>query len=192
MTADNPAPKADTLGTPQSSFRFPKVTKTLILAVFFVAAIALNIATVTVGAVFNTMSSLVGSAAALITTKNVTVRSVHKGRLAALRANKKLLSKRVRSTTARVTRRIATATARSTGSVAAESIPYAGIGMILAVTAWEVKDSCETMNDLHELNVAFNPDVANDPDHEEVCGAQVAIEGRDCHFRQECTWKGMD
>lgn len=170
MITGNSAPSPRAIAAP---FRFPRVPKTLLLSVALVSAIALNIATLTVGAVFGAMSSLVGSAAALVTTKNVTVRGRHQGRMVKLGAKNNAMKTQVRNTTTRISRRIATATARNTSSVFAESIPYAGIGVIAAVTAWEIRDACETMKDLHNLNVAFDPDTANDVDHAEVCGTEV-------------------
>jgi len=83
------------------------------------------------------------------------------------------LGKAVQETTERISRRVATATARSVGSIAAESIPYIGIGAIVGVTALELDDACKTMKDLHALDVAFNPSAANDADATEVCGQRV-------------------
>ncbi len=45
--------------------------------------------------------------------------------------------------------------------------------MIIGVTAWDLKEACATMGDLHELELAFNPDAATDPDESEVCGLKV-------------------
>lgn len=84
-----------------------------------------------------------------------------------------LVGEAVQDTTNRVSRRIATAAARSAGSVAAEAIPVAGVAVILGVTAWELKDACATMKDLRELDLAFNPDTALDPEVSEVCGRTV-------------------
>jgi len=41
------------------------------------------------------------------------------------------------------------------------------------VTALELDDACDTMKDLHELELAFNPDADNDTDAVEVCGQRV-------------------
>jgi len=89
------------------------------------------------------------------------------------RGQQKLLSEAVKDFSARVSRRTATSAARNAGSVVAEAIPFAGIAAIVGVTAWDLNDSCETMKDLHELNVAFNPDLALAPDIKEVCGLEV-------------------
>ena len=89
------------------------------------------------------------------------------------RGQRRLIGEAVEDTTARLSRRTATAATRSAGSVVAEAIPFAGIAVIVGVTAWELKDSCATMNDLHQLNVAFNPDAARDPEVTEVCGLEV-------------------
>jgi len=165
--------------------------KTGVLVAALIGALALNVATLTSVAAFNLLSSAVVAIAGSITSKPVTVRSRHAAQLDTLknkhnkdissirRQNQKLLAdqrklkKTVKTTTNRVSRRIAKATARSTGSMAAESIPYIGIGAIIAVTGWEVHDACETMKDLHELDLAFDPDSANDEEHTEVCGQRV-------------------
>lgn len=165
--------------------------KTGVLVAALIGALALNVATLTSVAAFNLLSSAVGAIAGSITNKPVTVRNRYAAQLDTLknkhnkdissirRQNQKLLAdqrklkKTVKTTTNRVSRRIAKATARSTGSIFAESIPYIGIGAIVAVTGWEVTDACDTMKDLHELDVAFNPNAANDTAHSEVCGQQV-------------------
>lgn len=61
-------------------FRFPTI---LILAL--IAALALNVATLTVGSVFTALSSLVGAVAELLTTKPVTIQSKQKVRVNALK-----------------------------------------------------------------------------------------------------------
>ena len=182
---------------------------TLVFAL--IAALALNVATLTFLPAFNLLSSAIGA----MTSKPVTIRSKHKGEIASMkqsydkktRAQRKLVSahqnqavaadkyiaslnkkinglehvnfkgrtlgKAVQETTERISRRVATATARSVGSIAAESIPYIGIGAIVGVTALELDDACKTMKDLHALDVAFNPSAANDADATEVCGQRV-------------------
>lgn len=94
-------------------------------------------------------------------------------RVVSYRGQRKLLGEAVEDTTGRISRRMATGAARNAGSVFAEAIPIAGIAVILGVTAWDLKDRCDTMHDLHELELAFNPDVGLDPKAKEVCGLEV-------------------
>lgn len=94
-------------------------------------------------------------------------------RVVTYRGHRKLLGEAVEDTTGRISRRMATSAARNAGSVFAEAIPIAGIAVILGVTAWDLKDSCDTMHDLHELDLAFNPEVRFDPEAVEVCGLEV-------------------
>jgi hypothetical protein len=54
-----------------------------------------------------------------------------------------------------------------------ESIPVIGVGVVVAATAWELKDACDTMKDLHELEVALDPAKAKDASVQEVCGLRV-------------------
>lgn len=174
-------------------------TKSALLAITLVLALALNIATLTIPAVFNALSSLVGTASSLLAGKPMTVRASHTRRVAnlhnrnlALAKQNKALSNRletathvnyrgrqvtvkkaVRQTTNRVARRTAIATTRNTASIAAEAIPYIGIAAILAATAMELNDACETMKDLHELEMAMDPSSADATEKNKVCGATV-------------------
>lgn len=52
-----------------------------------------------------------------------------------------------------------------------QAIPYLGAVAVVAVTAYDLDQSCELMKELHELDVAFNPDHAIN--EREVCGMQV-------------------
>jgi hypothetical protein len=52
-----------------------------------------------------------------------------------------------------------------------QAIPYVGAVAVVAITAYDLDQSCELMKDLHALDVAFNPDHAIDA--REVCGMQV-------------------
>jgi hypothetical protein len=182
-----------------------------------IAALALNIATLTFVPAFNLLSSAIGAVAGVMTSKPVTIRSKHQGEIKShksqvaslnaehtkktnqlLQSHKdkvtslkakhsyefnrllksyevetKKLGSAVKKTIRRISQRVAKATARSIGSIAAESIPYIGIGAIIGVTALELDDACDTMKDLHALDVAFNPEAANDADATEVCGQRV-------------------
>ena len=89
------------------------------------------------------------------------------------RGQKRLLSEAVEDTATRVSRRTVSGAARNAGSVVAEAIPFAGIAVVLGVTAWDIKDSCDTMKDLHELEKAINPEAASALEAEEVCGLTV-------------------
>lgn len=72
-----------------------------------------------------------------------------------------------------VSRRVANAAARNLAAIPAESLPFFGIAVVLGGTAWELKDACGLMQEVHELNVAFDPSLANDPAKLEACGLQV-------------------
>ncbi|MBM9593473.1 hypothetical protein [Roseitranquillus sediminis] len=79
----------------------------------------------------------------------------------------------VSDTADRIARRTATATARNVAAIPAEAVPLFGIAVIAGATAWELKDACDLMADIHALNVAFDPSLANDPERHEACGRQV-------------------
>lgn len=78
---------------------------------------------------------------------------------------------------AKVTNRVKTRTAKlataDIGATFGQSIPWIGVAVVVAATGYDLKTSCDTMRDMHALEVAFNPDLANDPSVEEVCGLKV-------------------
>lgn len=178
------------------------VSKTLILTLTLLASLALNVASLTVAPVFSALSTAIESVAGNLTT----VRGKHRQSVRALNTKLAAQSRRattlaksnaslkrtVKKTTRRISGRVAKATARSTGSIAAESIPYVGIGVILGVTAWEVSDACETMDDLHQLELAFDPEAGIDTEHTEVCGTQVPTKEEILQSLKESPGKAWD
>lgn len=83
------------------------------------------------------------------------------------------LAEAVTDTSGRIARRTAVAATRNSSSVVAEAIPYLGIAAILAVTAYDLKDSCDTIKDLHELDVAIDPNNEFGEDEAVICGLSV-------------------
>ena len=65
--------------------------------------------------------------------------------------------------------RLATGVSRNLAAIPAESIPYAGVAVILAVTAADLKDACDTMKDFNTLLVHLG-DGVKEPD---FCGRKV-------------------
>lgn len=137
-----------------------------IVSLAFVALFALNIATVTVPAVAagvaSTVGTVLGSTALLPEFRTVSYRG-----------QKKRITAAVADTTKRISTRTAKGAARNVGSIAGEAIPVAGIAVVVGVTAWELKDACETMKDLRALELATNPNATEDPSVAEVCGLEV-------------------
>ena len=76
-------------------------------------------------------------------------------------------------TNGRIARRTMTAATRNATSVFAEAIPYLGIAAMLAVTAYDLKDSCDTIKDLHALDVAIDPTKEFGPEENAICGLSV-------------------
>ena len=81
---------------------------------------------------------------------------------------------------------------RNIASIPGEALPFIGIAVVVAATTWEWRDTCDTMEDLHELDVALNPDRAIESG--EVCGMRVptAAEVRDKVFASPgVVWEEM-
>ena len=76
----------------------------------------------------------------------------------------------------KITRNVAIRTAKNVSvnvsSILGESVPYLGIGIILAVTASDVYNGCETIKDTNELLNLMDFDSVKDEEHK-VCGITV-------------------
>lgn len=83
------------------------------------------------------------------------------------------VSDAILDTNKRIARRTVSAATRNASSVVAESIPYFGIAVMLAVTAADLNDSCNTIKDLHALDVAIDPNKAFSTDDSDICGLRV-------------------
>lgn len=153
-----------------------KIIVRTITALAFAAVFALNIATVTVPAVAavvaSTVGAVVGARAILPEFRTVTYRG-----------QKKRLAEAVADTTKRISTRTAKGAARNVSSIAGEAIPIAGIAVVVGVTAWELKDACDTMKDLRALELATDPNGSQDPSVDEVCGLEVPT--------KEQAWKAV-
>lgn len=77
----------------------------------------------------------------------------------------------VSDTSERLSSRVRRATARNLATMPGEALPILGVAVVAGATAWEVKDACEMMKDMHALDLAFNPD--HEISEREVCGARV-------------------
>lgn len=104
---------------------------------------------------------------------SVLTEDVKKPRKVVYRGTQKTVSEAILDTNKRIARRTVSAATRNASSVVAESIPYFGIAVMLAVTAADLNDSCNTIKDLHALDVAIDPNKAFSPDDSEICGLKV-------------------
>lgn len=79
----------------------------------------------------------------------------------------------VATITHRVKARTAKVAAADLGATLGQSVPWLGVAVVVAATAYDLKTACETMQDMHALEIAFDPTAANDPSVSEVCGLRV-------------------
>lgn len=73
----------------------------------------------------------------------------------------------------RIQTRTAKTAAVNLGSILGEAIPFWGIAAIVGTTTYELKESCDTMNDLYALQVSIDPNTTIPAARNEVCGMQV-------------------
>lgn len=81
------------------------------------------------------------------------------------------VARAVGDTSRRASVRVMNAARRNILTMPGEALPVFGIAVVAAATAWELRDTCALMKELHELDLAFNPQAAIDGT--EVCGLKV-------------------
>jgi myosin heavy subunit len=84
-------------------------------------------------------------------------------------------SEAVNSTIQSVQSRTKKVAATNVASTFGEGIPFYGIGIITAATAYEIWGACENMKELHRLQKAMNPARASDDLVTEVCGLEFEL-----------------
>ena len=127
----------------------PKIltySKRLILTVSFLGLIATNVLTLTHSAFNAAVSSLMGTAFGIQTVSDVLRNKVDV-------RNKTIKSRKLatRKFGSKVTRRTKKLVATTLAEIPGEAIPFLGIPILLAATAYEIKLACENLDDLDQL-----------------------------------------
>jgi len=78
--------------------------------------------------------------------------------------------KLIKGVSRKMQKRITFNAARNISSIAAESLPVVGAGVVVVVTAYEIKDSCENLKDLHQLAIAAGLEHDADDEQDYYCG----------------------
>lgn len=60
--------------------------------------------------------------------------------------------KAIQKISSKVSKRTARGALRNVATMPAEVLPFIGVGVVVGITALEIKEACETMKDLEELN----------------------------------------
>ncbi|WP_303468686.1 MULTISPECIES: hypothetical protein [unclassified Marinovum] len=186
------------IGSIRIIFTTARILTFLLFLGFFVASHTITalaaITSTAISAVAGSTSTVMGRSKTKtldLTTQNTRLRAdldIEKRRASSLVAENARIRKvdavtfRGRSTTVReatqeVLDRTMTRTTRSTlanvSSIPGESVPFYGIAIVLAATAYELKTACDNMIDLYDLQVALDPETARLDDRRAVCALQI-------------------
>lgn len=82
-------------------------------------------------------------------------------------------SKRVGHIARRVSARTAKAALLNVDSLAAQAVPAAGVAVIVAVTAVDLRFSCDTLKDMRALELVVNPAAPPSGEETRICGMKV-------------------
>lgn len=104
-----------------------------------------------------------------------------KTELTGLRAGKKVMidgaektvEEAVALTTSRVRNRTVKLAAADLSATAGQAIPWIGVGVVVAATAYDLDMSCQTMKDMKALEQALDPTSVDERDVSQVCGMKV-------------------
>lgn len=111
-------------------------------------------------------------------------RAALQAELALLRTGKKVIVDGVEMTVEhavlQATKRVKTRTVQlavaDLSATVGQAIPWIGVSVVVASTAYGLKSACDTMRDMRGIEVAFNPSSVDDADVERVCGLRVPSE----------------
>ncbi len=70
----------------------------------------------------------------------------------------------------KVAARAAKSAARNVAGMAGQAIPYIGVGLMVGITALDVKDACDNLKDLNEMHAEFD---LQKEDESKVCGMRI-------------------
>jgi hypothetical protein len=79
----------------------------------------------------------------------------------------------VNATASRISKRAMVTSSREVGSMAGEALPYIGVAVIVGVTALELKDLCDTLKDMSELQRAVSPETSPSEEEKTICAIKV-------------------
>jgi hypothetical protein len=140
--------------------------KQLLFTIGFLVLVATNVLTLT-NAAFNTaVSGLLGTALGVRTvssalhTKMASQKKLIKQRNATA-LKRKIATRRFGTRLASRTKRLA---AKSIAAIPAESIPFIGVGVLIADTGYELYAACESLRDLDQLYVEWDMKTATSDD----------------------------
>ena len=118
------------------------------------------------------MAMLVASSKALEAKQASLLKSLKEVEAAngALKRSSEIRATAVAKASKRLAFRSVTNATRNVSSVFVEAAPIVGTGIILAVTALDVHDACETLKDVNEMNSVFGH---QQEDQTKVCGMKI-------------------
>ncbi|MDA8682445.1 hypothetical protein N9M08_07910 [Porticoccaceae bacterium] len=145
------------------------MTKLLILSMLLLS-LSFNVAVL----ISETIFTLASSAFTALTDIPTTASKIHpKNTKVKFKGKKVTVAEAVGSTTRGIKRRAVKTATKSVGAMAFEAAPFVGPAIIVSVTAWELKDLCDTAKDMDALNKALNPDEVANTDEISVCAISV-------------------
>ena len=163
-------------------FAFKTLTTTII-TFLFVASLMLNVVMLTLPIAASGVSAfftaLTGVPSVIVGLKNIN--NSNKGlqkkydklvsKNNSLRSKMESNKKKVGKLTDRIAQRTVRVSLKSVASAPVQAIPYAGSIAVVAITASELKDACDTMKDMNDLNRLMGNNVSEDQNT--VCGQTV-------------------
>lgn len=135
--------------------------KSLVIAAAFLVLIITNILSFTSAAFHIAVSGMLSATAGIETVMS---------KVLAQNAERKVVVKRIGGRIAGRTRKLVVSTV---ASLPGEAIPYLGVGVLLAATAYELKVACDNIKDIEELHSVLEIEPAEPDAMNAVCNTHI-------------------
>ena len=141
-----------------------------LVAIAFIASLALNVLTVVDEAVHEAAFSMVKATSTLLVGEARATKVLGPSPAQKYAATALKRTEEVKRVSTRVARRLLLNSVRNVTSMAAEVVPFVGAAVVVAVTVADLHDNCQTVKDLNELRVLVGEAIE---DESGICGMKA-------------------
>lgn len=156
-------------------FRVFRVSRSLAIVIALVVSVAANATLFVGGVLYDTVGNVLEKATGLQTAsakQRKTIKSLQKENHQ-LRGQIKRIRGVARSATKRTVARSVKSVKRGLATLAGKAFPVAGVAVAVGVTAWEIKDLCDTIRDMNGISREIDPSQPTVENETTACSVPV-------------------
>ena len=156
-------------------FRVFRISRSLAIVIALVVSLAANATLFVGGVLYDTVGNVLEKATGLQTAsakQRKTIKSLQKENRQ-LRGQIKRIRGVARSAAKRTVARSVKSVKRGFATLAGKAVPFAGVAVSVGVTAWEIKDLCDTIRDMNGISREIDPSQPTVENETTVCSVPV-------------------